>query len=180
MDRHDAGGWLVLSCGVIIIAITVLAPAYLDVQRAKAQASLMDHQLLLLEAHQRNYRQFIAAMDAGDPQLLERLAWFHLRLRPAKTELFDPPTETSTLAAPSLAHWLRPRISTLPPESAQLAYPDTRLVRLVTGAATRPWVLAFGAWLIFMGLILNPRSDRPSQPALPLSVSASSVPHAAF
>ena len=179
LDRCDVGGWLLLGCGIVITWATVLAPAYLDVKRAQAQAMIMERQLQMLRSQQDNYHNFSLAVDRGEPQLLERLAWYHLHLRPTKTELLNPPRDPAKIAAPPLAEWLRPAAQPISEATMDLAYPDTQLVRLITGR-TRPWVLAFGAWLILMGLLLNPQAPAEDHDPMPLSISASSVPDAAI
>jgi hypothetical protein len=173
------GGWLLLGCGIVITCATALAPAYLDVQRAQAQAMIMERQLDMLRSQQDNYRNFTNAVERGEPQLLERLAWYHLHLRPVKTELLDTPRDPSKISAPPLNEWLRPTLGPLAESTMDLAYPDTQLVRLITGP-TRPWVLAFGAWLILMGLLLNGQPAVEDHDPMPLSISASSVPDAAI
>lgn len=179
LDRLDAGGWLLLLCGMVITCATALAPAYLDVKKAQAQARVMERQLQMLQSQRENYRQFTVAVERGEPQLLQRLAWHHLHLRPGKTELLDPPRDPAKIPAPPLSQWLRPAAAALPESTMDLAYPDTQLVRLITGP-TRPWVLAFGAWLILMGLLLNPRPAVEEHDPMPLSISATSVPDATF
>ena len=162
LDRSGLAGWLLLLCGFAIVAVTLLAPAWLDTQRLQAQVSVLERQHQLLEMRHQNYRAFVRAVERSDPMIIQRLAYHHLNLRPAgakplNNDSFGEAREAAA-GSPPLDQWMRPTLAALPPQTVAIAYPDTRLVRLVTGA-TRPWTLAFGGWVMLMGLLLNPQAQ---------------------
>lgn len=154
LDAIDLGGWLCVSCGVTILAVTVLAPAWLDVRQLRYERSILTRQAALLEARERNYETFVIAVERNDPMLLQRLAWRHLRLKPADADLPHPATRIQIDNA-DLDEWMRPTASQAIPIAAVQPLPNTKLVRLVLGPS-RPWVLAFGGWLILIGLLITP------------------------
>jgi hypothetical protein len=152
LDRIDVGGWLMLSLGVFIIALTVLAPAYLDVRKLQAQHEVLHRQASLLLIRQQNYIAFARALERGDPLLIQRVSMQQLHLKPVGTDPLDDASAAPT--SKSIDGWMNPQLDAIPISS--LTLPDTRLVRLVTGPP-RPWVLAFGGWLVLMGLLITPK-----------------------
>jgi hypothetical protein len=159
LDRSGLAGWVLLLCGFAIIGVTLLAPAWLDVRQLDAQVSVLERQHQLLEMRHQNYRAFVRAVGRSDPMIVQRLAMHQLNLRPAGAQPLRAGLEIDDAATTSqpLEQWMRPTLAALPPETVAIAYPETRLVRLVTGH-TRPWTLAFGGWLMLMGLLLNPQA----------------------
>lgn len=153
LDRIDLAGWTLTLSGIVVVAVTVLTPAYLEVRAMEVQRAVLRHAEQRTEAHYQNYVAFHEALQNNDPLLLERLAWHHLRMRPEGSETVETVIENPWLV-PSVDQWVAPPAVELEtPEALEL--PDSTLVRLITGDA-RPWVLAFGAWLILMGLMINP------------------------
>ncbi|MBI1369207.1 MAG: hypothetical protein GC162_11215 [Planctomycetes bacterium] len=154
LDRIDIGGWLMLLSGFVIVSATVLTPAWRDVRALDRQRQLLDRQVTLLELEEQNYNAFVRAVQRDDPLLLERLAWHHLRLRPSGSEVVPVGSEIPA-RLPSIAQWVQPQLDPLVLRDDDPTHVDSRLIRLITGPS-RPWVLAFGGWLILMGLLLNP------------------------
>ncbi|MEX2672390.1 MAG: hypothetical protein WD294_09805 [Phycisphaeraceae bacterium] len=152
LDRIDLAGWTLTLSGMIVVAVTVITPAYLEARQIEAQCIVLRQAATRTDSHYQNYIAFDQALRRNDPLLLERLAWHHLRMRPAGTDAME--TLEDPWLVPSVDQWVAP-----PSESimipAEIKLPDSTLVRLIT-AEPRPWVLAFGAWLILVGLLINP------------------------
>lgn len=161
LDALDVGGWLCLGLGASIVAVTVLAPAWKENQRLRYEQSILHRQTVLMELKSENYGNFIQAVENNDPLLLQRLAWSQLQLMPAGSEPIEWIARNPLIRDVRVDPWLEPSVAQLPPVEQAFQLPDTRLVRWVTGPS-RPWVMAFGGWLILLGLLVNPR--RPQEP----------------
>ncbi|MHC4997188.1 MAG: hypothetical protein ACYTGQ_19290 [Planctomycetota bacterium] len=158
LDRVDAAGWLLLVCGVAVIAITVLIPPWLSEKQLESQAQALYRQACLDEILLTNSQAFVRALERGDPLLMQRLAYHHLNLKPIGAEvIFDSALQTDQ-PVPSMDQWVRPTLAPIHVNAEKYTLPDTRLVRLITGAS-RPWVLAMGGWLVLMGLLMNPKYE---------------------
>jgi len=156
LDRYDVGGWLMLVSGFVIIAVTALAPAWRDVSSLEVQRRQLHRQVALLQIQEQNYHAFVRAVDRNDPLLLKRLAWDQLRQRPVGGRLLMRTTMTGP-AAPSIDRWVQPAAMPLNTSRADaMLAADSKLMRLISGPS-RPWVVAFGGWLLLMGLLLNPQ-----------------------
>ncbi len=151
LDRADLGGWLMLLLGFIIIAATVFAPPFIDNLKLQAQNDVLRRQADILQLRHQNYLAFNRAVERGEPVLIQRIAWQQLHLKPVGTEPLERPDPRNV--SKSIDAWMDPPISGIP--LTAVTTPDTRLVRLLTGK-TRPWVLAFGGWLLLMGAIVRP------------------------
>jgi hypothetical protein len=134
---------------LLLLVAGVLIPAQRDLQELRntleIHRALEDQSIRQLAA----YDRFLNDLDHGDEQLVGRLAASQLNLMPKD--------ERSMLLVPTLnatvTQWIEdsePAILPNPP-----AYPDTLLSRLATGPR-RLWVLACGAFLVFVGLMLSP------------------------
>jgi hypothetical protein len=142
-------GWPFVIAGLLLLVAGVLIPAQRDLQELRntleIHRALEDQSIRQLAA----YDRFLNDLDHGDEQLVGRLAASQLNLMPKD--------ERSMLLVPTLnatvTQWIEdsePAILPNPP-----AYPDTLLSRLATGPR-RLWVLACGAFLVFIGLMLSP------------------------
>ncbi|MEX0653341.1 MAG: hypothetical protein WD534_01245 [Phycisphaeraceae bacterium] len=94
-------GWLFLIGALTLLALMLLTPAWLHGREMAWKQQFMQAQLEHLEAQQQRYQQFHAALQSHDPVLLERLAFTHLRLKPADKQLLDPAGSTAMVATPS-------------------------------------------------------------------------------
>ena len=173
-------GWPFVIAGLLLLVAGVLIPAQRDLQELRntleIHRALEDQSIRQLAA----YDRFLNDLEHGDEQLVGRLAASQLNLMPKD--------ERSMLLVPSLnatvTQWIEdsePAILPNPP-----AYPDTLLSRLATGPR-RLWVLACGAFLVFVGLMLSPsappsrRGSRrtvpaPSPEALPAAAVVAALP----
>ncbi|QNN24016.1 hypothetical protein HED60_17640 [Planctomycetales bacterium ZRK34] len=160
LDRIDLGGWMMLGCGFVIVAATALAPAWHDVQSLDIQRRQLRRQVALLQIQEQNYHAFVRALDRNDPLLLQRLAWTQLRHKPVGgTLLMRTTMDPSHAPVASVDQWVQPEPIPMAPVEAlhrdNLLNGNSRLMRLI-GGPSRPWVLAFGGWLILMSVLLNP------------------------
>lgn len=160
LDRMDVGGWTMLACGVVIVAATVLTPAWLETEQLRAQRDRLAYQAQLLATMDGNYATLIKHVEQGDPLLLQRLAWSEFQLKTVGTE---PICDPEVIQPVHLERWVAPEGVEPPARTVASWHADSRLLRLLTGKP-RPWVLAFGAWLILMGLLLNPMLERRAEP----------------
>lgn len=156
-DRLDLGGWLLVISGVLIIGVTTLTPAWLQVRELEIQQQQLAHTASQLELYHQNYEAVLRAIERSDPLIMQRLAWHHLKESPRGEILVSTEYIDRYAPAPTIDDWVRPASINLPPTSSTTPAPlaDTKLTRLISGP-TRPWVLAFGGWLVLMGLVLNP------------------------
>lgn len=155
LDRSGVAGWLLLALGLGIVGATALLPPYLDLERTRAQEVVLHRRHRLLEVQHQNHRSFIRAVRNNDPLLMRRLAWHHLHVKPSGADPVGEWAVGSDDPAPPIRRWVAPDLPPIDPAVIDRSLPQTRLVRLLTGQ-TRPWVLAFGGWLILMGLMINP------------------------
>ncbi len=109
----------------------------------------MQIQARSLSDQDRAYRQFYQALSRRDPILLERLAFHHLRLKPAGAQ---------NLMAVSSAHnpdtiesWLHEPLPRIGVELPALQPVQTRLVRITTGPMRLP-LLGVGVLCLVAGL----------------------------
>ncbi len=174
MDRvlEESAGWLVLLCGMTILAGVVLMPQWWSNRQLDARRDLMARQLELMDDQRQRYEEFNSALAADDPLLLERLAYSQLHWRPAEGELW-PQQEHVALASNSLSFTgvcddhLAESASVdavlTEPGQQMRAQPQvseqkpTRLVRLTSGFSR--WVLmAAGMMFTIAGLGMGPNS----------------------
>ena len=150
--RFDPG-WSFVIAGLLLLVTAVLIPAQRDLHELRnaleVQRAAEDQALRQLGA----YDRFLNDLSQAEPQLVSRLAASQLNLMPKD--------ERSMLLVPSLnstvTDWIEDSEPLLVPAVAP--YPDTLLSRLATGPR-RLWVLACGAFLVFVGLMLSPTAGR--------------------
>ena len=157
LDRIDLAGWLLMLCGVVVVGSTVLIPAYLDREDLRRQNEAMAAQLQLLKKQHQAHQDFKTAITSNDSQLLKRLGWEYLNLKPADAE-------RSIMDAGRAESWKHPAAATtdlppIPEPAPRGRAASSLLIRYTTGQTTRPWVMGLGGWLILMGVLLNPARD---------------------
>ncbi len=152
-------GWPFVVTGLGLIVAGVLIPAQRDLHDLRG--SLTVHQALLEHSERRldAYDAFVTEVNAGEPQLVRRLAASQLNRMPVDERPFVMlPTMNATVS-----DWIddsEPLVVPTPNE-----FPDTLLSRLATGPR-RLWVLASGVFLVFVGLVfttapaVSPRRQR--------------------
>ncbi|HWB20610.1 MAG TPA: hypothetical protein VG711_09940 [Phycisphaerales bacterium] len=142
-------GWLFVFAGVAACAAAVLIPAQQDLGKLQSQLAMMKAEeaqaVDSLEAH----AQFLDSLERGEPELTRRLAASQLRLvpkgeSPVLLTLQNPAPITDWLESTTPFH--------LPQQDPQ---PPSLLSRLADGPH-RLWLLAGGAFAVFLGLLVSP------------------------
>lgn len=142
-------GWLFLVAGIALIVSAAVIPEAEKVHQMQVQLETIklgeQHNFARMAACSR----FLDDLKSGDQALVKRLAASQLNLMPrGETALL---IATSIDATPS--DWIE--ASVVPPFFAPEPYPDTLLSRWTLGPQ-RLWVIAAGAFSIFLGLIFGP------------------------
>lgn len=150
-------GWLFLVAGVALIVCAAVIP------EAEKVHSMRNQLQAIRFAEQHNFARmsacsrFLDDLKAGDQGLVRRLAASQLNLMPrGETALL---IATSIDATPS--DWIE--ASVIPPSYEAEPYPDTLLARWTLGPQ-RLWVIASGAFCIFLGLIFGPMARVQEKP----------------
>jgi hypothetical protein len=82
-------GWLPLLGGLVLLAMTLITPEWMGWRDLVWQRDMLKLQAQSLETQRDSYSGFHDALSADDPVLLERLAFTHLRYKPAGKHLMD-------------------------------------------------------------------------------------------
>ncbi len=145
-------GWLFLVSGIALIVSAAIIPEAEKVHAMRTQLSAIGaaekHNFARMEACSR----FLDDLKAGDQGLVRRLAASQLNLMPrGETPLL---IATSISATPS--DWIEASVP--PPDFEEEEFPDTLLSRWTLGGQ-RLWIIAAGAFAIFLGLIFGPAEE---------------------
>lgn len=174
-------GWVLLVCGVAVAGAAVLVPSWLEVRQLRWQQEVMEMQARQLQQQASGYERFREALAADDPVLLERLAFVHLRVKPAGVSPLVVPV--SQRGGPGVGvlrrgadHGAMPELTLLDPSASIDAWLHTpmpregvdyqayqpiqsRLVRLTTGIS-RLVLLVAGLCFVAAGLWATPVGDQ--------------------
>lgn len=82
-------GWLPLIGGLTLLGITLVTPEWLGWRELVWQRDMLKLQAESLQTQRASYSAFHDTLLADDPVLLERLAFTHLRYKPAGKQLMD-------------------------------------------------------------------------------------------
>ena len=150
-------GWLFLVAGLALIVCAAVIP------EAEKVHSMRNQLQTIRFAEQHNFARmaacsrFLDDLKAGDQGLVRRLAASQLNLMPrGETALL---IATSIDATPS--DWIE--ASVIPPVYEPDPYPDTLLARWTLGPQ-KLWVIAAGAFCVFLGLIFGPAVKPQEKP----------------
>ncbi|MSR29669.1 MAG: hypothetical protein EXS03_08880 [Phycisphaerales bacterium] len=151
-------GWLFLLSGIALIVSAAIIPEAEKVHAMHTQLVAIrtgeQHNFARMEACSR----FLDDLKAGDQGLVRRLAASQLNLMPrGETALL---IATSIDATPS--DWIEASVPE--PLFEPDEYPDTLLSRWTIGPQ-RLWVIALGAFAVFLGLIFGPAELPKEVPA---------------
>lgn len=144
--------------GLSLVAMGVVTPAWLELSRARFEHSVMAEQARRLAEQAERYAAFRAAVEAGDPVVLERLAFTQLRLKRADAVLapVERPvtTDGSADALPpgDIDRWLRVDPPVIGRDVPAWSPASNRLNRLAGNPATRTGLVGSGALFILAGL----------------------------
>jgi hypothetical protein len=146
-------GWLFLIGGLVLLAATLLIPAFDDLHEVRWQRdralAVEEHRLARLE----RYGNYLGALEREEPALIMSLAASQLNQIPEGREaILEAPLDASSSA--SVFGALEP---------AQARLPERRRVgslleRLATGERTRPWLFAAAGVCLLVGVL--PRARR--------------------
>ena len=144
-------GWLFVIAGLAFIVAGVLIPAQRELhdleQKLAVHRAFEKRTAKQIEA----YESFLEQINAATPDeaLVRRLAASQLNRMPKDAvPLLESPTLNDTVP-----EWIEASVDVKIP--TPVPNPDTILSRLATGPK-RIWVLAMGAFLVFVGLMLAP------------------------
>ncbi len=142
-------GWLFVIAGLAFIVAGVLIPAQRELhdleQKLAVHRAFEKRTAKQIEA----YESFLTQINAADEALVRRLAASQLNRMPKDAvPLLESPTLNDTVP-----EWIEASVDVKIP--TPVPNPDTILSRLATGPK-RIWVLAMGAFLVFVGLMLAP------------------------
>ncbi|MFZ4750278.1 MAG: hypothetical protein ACOYMM_07190 [Phycisphaerales bacterium] len=154
--RFDPG-WPFVIAGLALIVSAVLIPAQRDLHELEQKRSIQQANETRAQEQLLAYQQFLADMDRKDPRLLERLVRAQLNKMPKG----ERPLLLMGSADDTVPQWIEASVDVPVPE--MVPYPDTLLSRLATGPR-RLWVLATGAFLVFMGVMFAPTTLTSRRP----------------
>jgi len=154
LERADAGGWALLTAGLMLFAVTALAPTWVELTDARSQRADLADRRRQIEADRHRTERLIQLVREGDPLLLQRLARRELHLQPASMVLGD---HVRVVPDPQT----RPAPAGRRPESPVR---HATLVRWTSGRSRRLLFIASVA-LMGMGLLSSFRRPRHAAPA---------------
>ncbi|MEO1007194.1 MAG: hypothetical protein AAFX79_01350 [Planctomycetota bacterium] len=158
MGRSGRGidaGWPLLVAGLALVAAVVLVPAHESLRQTRFERD----KLLAMDAQGRErvrrLARYLAALERGEPGLVRSLAFDQMRLIPeGRTPLLPP----APLGPVDVFDALDP-----PPVTVPAVQPiDSMLGRWALDRGLRPWLLAAGAMMAFVGVLpqSRPRAGR--------------------
>jgi hypothetical protein len=160
IERADLGGWAMLLPGIFLVAMAVLIPAHLDRQALQLQRNELARHVHQLHQTAGNYAELRLALARQDPQLIQRLAWRNLNLKPVGVRLVDDPMPPAALNRAMIADIVEPMPSepmTQPPRLLA----EAKLVKLATGPHRS--LLLVGAGLLIGGGLLTSLRKRDAR-----------------
>ncbi|MEO0482983.1 MAG: hypothetical protein AAF138_05125 [Planctomycetota bacterium] len=170
-------GWLLLPPGLALLGAVMLAPAWSELaETRRARDAELAREQWTRDRLER-YEAFVAAYDAGDPDLMDRLRIAQLNtlpdgrsplpgLEPGSYAATEPALGPDGLPAADVFAWLEPP----PPETSQslgATEPDAgskgslaeRWADSVAGLGPRLWLIGLGGGLTFAGLLIGLRTE---------------------
>ena len=151
--RFDPG-WPFVIAGLALIVSAVLIPAQRELHDLEQKLAVHHAHEERAKAEILAYEQFNAEIEQGDERLLERLVRAQLNRMPKD----ERPLLLMPSANETVPMWIESSVAVQIPEPTP--YPDTLLSRIATGPR-RLWVLATGAFLVFVGVMFAPSVVAP-------------------
>lgn len=163
-------GWLMLISGVVLIAVTVLIPAKRELEQAEFYRSRVEAISRHRAERLKNYSEYIAALDRGEPAVVEALAARQKNLAREGLELILPDEGlpvagskrplTEAMASPLAAAMATSTLPQLEPPTLTLPEPPKvdvnalpMLERWALDEHARWYMLGAGALCILFGLL---------------------------
>lgn len=150
-------GWLFLAAGLLIIAATVLLPAFEDLNEVRWQRDRAIVAYRHREARNDRYLEYLQALQREEPSLVLALAATQLNQIPEGRTLILEPPDPATASASVFAD-LEPPDPVMP----ERVRAGSMLERLTSGERTRPWLIAAGALCLLLGLLPRARAYDPA------------------
>ncbi len=153
--------WLFLIAGLAILAAAVLLPAIDDTHDVEWQRD----RALAIEGHRKDrlerYGKYLAALDRGEPDLVEQLAAGQLNLiREDRALLEAERTSQSGRGGESQATMVFAALEPAPLVIEDRQRVGSMLEEWTGNPAVRPWLIAFGGVCTLVGL-MPPASRKP-------------------
>lgn len=152
-------GWPFLAAGILLLAATVLIPAFGDLDEARWQRdralALEQHRLERLD----HYQRYLAALDEMDPGLVQALAASQLNLIPVGRSVILPvagggePGQAGGVGSGTGSASVFPMLEPAPLRPPARLASDSLLARLTTNNRTRAWLIGAGGVMLFVGLL---------------------------
>ena len=136
----------------------MLIPAQRELHELEQKRSIQQANEQRAQEELLAYQQFLADIERNDQRLLERLVRAQLNRMPKG----ERPLLLMGSADDTIPQWIEASVDV--PEPRTTEYPDTLLSRIATGPR-RLWVLATGAFLVFMGVMFAPTTMTSRRPA---------------
>jgi len=181
-------GWLLLCAGLSILAAGVLLPTWRATESLRVQRDQMFEQAQWMQRQRETFSSVREAVVGGDPIILERLAFHHLRLKPENAQLvrvdeqvLQPGYPPSYGPITPVAHenalpgfsvlvesletvddWALEPMHPAPVATSPAEEPRTRLDRLTSGP-TRLLTTGFGLVCLIGGLWFGARPSDAEQ-----------------
>ena len=180
-------GWVCLLGGAVLLALFIWTPQWLACRETGWQRDLMRAQAAALTEQRDRYAQFLAALEADDPVVIERLAFTELRrkrvgqqfhgtgddvLLASNTQFIpDDPSadahgfELSALSStmPGSVHdWLEVPMPVVGRDIQPLAPVESHLTRIVAGPF-RILAVVFAVGVMLMGVLLQVRQPNATR-----------------
>lgn len=145
-------GWLFLIAGLVLLAATLLIPAFESLDDTRWQRD----RALAVEKHRlarlARYSDYLGALEREEPALILSLAASQLNQIPEGREaILEAPLDATSSA--SVFAGLEPPMVRLPERETR----PSLLERLTTGDRTRPWLLWAATVCLFIGVLPRAR-----------------------
>lgn len=141
-------GWLLLIPGIILVAFTILLPAYDDLDQARFYRDNLARVEARSQQRMTNYNDFLQSVKRGDESTVVPLAAVQLNKAPEGLALLKADGEVAQTSA-SVFNRLEPAPIVLP----QRVKRYSTLERLSIDRESRIWLMLAGATMIFIGIL---------------------------
>jgi|TARA_Y100000031_G_C8013428_1_gene289160 hypothetical protein len=139
-------GWIYLLCGLALTGAAIVLPAHNDLEEIISKKATIVDNLKELSHRVDVHKMFLKDVQDGNPEILKRLVEMQLNQSPSGTTVVIDKSSLRTPLAWVEQRAKRTRVVPMEIEHASI------LARFATGQG-RLWLLAVGAFSIFVGLI---------------------------
>jgi hypothetical protein len=139
-------GWIYLLCGLALTTAAIVLPAHSDLKEIVSKKEVIVDNLKELSYRVEVHKTFLEDVQDGNPEIINRLVEMQFNLPPTGTPVVIDKSSVQTPLAWVQQRAKRNRIMPIEVEQASI------LTRFAEGQG-RLWLLAIGAFTIFIGLI---------------------------